>query len=314
MPKPIAALLGRVSVGEARAAHNLITFPLTVSPSAEHERKIEYILLDDALAGGTTEITEVSEQGRVPELRVVNRGGLPVLIVDGEELVGAKQNRVVNLTILVPPASELMIPVSCVEAGRWRSLSRAFTAAPRTQYAAGRAKRMAQVSHSLAHSGDRRSDQAEVWADIALKSARLSAPSPTSAMGQMFVDHAASLEDYVARCAPVEGQSGAVFAIGDRIAGFDLFDRSETFRKLLPKLVRSYAIDAIDHKLGVDVEPAVNLGPRSANGFLAALIAAPERRVKAIGLGEDVRLSGAGLSGAALTVDDRVVHLSGFVV
>ena len=65
-----------------------------------------YRVLDDALASGLVEIAEVSEQGSVPELRVVNRHPDPTLIVDGEELVGAKQNRVVNLTSLVDARSE----------------------------------------------------------------------------------------------------------------------------------------------------------------------------------------------------------------
>ena len=91
---------------------------------------LDYLVLDEALASGLVEITEVSEQGSVPELKFINRGPKPVLIVDGEELLGAKQNRIVNLTILVAANSELTIPVSCVEAGRWRSRSRAFTSAP----------------------------------------------------------------------------------------------------------------------------------------------------------------------------------------
>ena len=196
--------------------------------------------------GSLSEITEVSANGVVPELRVVNRGLKPTLIIDGEELVGAKQNRVVNLTILVAAESELIIPVSCVEAGRWRAKSSRFATAPRTQYATGRAKRMAQVSRSMAHCGDRASDQSAVWADIADKSARMHSSSSTSAMEQIFTDHAASIDAYVTGLAPVDGQIGALFAIGDHIVGFDLFDDAGTFRKLLPKLVRSYAVDAID--------------------------------------------------------------------
>ena len=198
------------------------------------------------LASGVSEITEVSANGVVPELRVVNRGLKPTLIIDGEELVGAKQNRVVNLTILVAAQSELIIPVSCVEAGRWRAKSSRFATAPRTQYATGRAKRMAQVSRSMADCGDRASDQSAVWADIADKSARMHSSSSTSAMEQMFTDHAVSIDAYVSGLAPVDGQIGALFAIGDHIVGFDLFDHAGTFRKLLPKLVRSYAVDAID--------------------------------------------------------------------
>ena len=80
---------------------------------------IDCISLEDALAAGTTQMTEVSAEGHVPELRVKNSGKAPVLILDGEELVGAKQNRTANVTILVAAYSEIVIPVSCIEAGRW---------------------------------------------------------------------------------------------------------------------------------------------------------------------------------------------------
>jgi ARG/rhodanese/phosphatase superfamily protein len=58
--------------------------------------------LEDALAAGTLAITEVSAEGQVSELRVKNSGENPVLILDGEELSGAKQNRIVNVTIVAP--------------------------------------------------------------------------------------------------------------------------------------------------------------------------------------------------------------------
>ena len=129
------------------------------------EREPFYLTLDEALASGVDEITEVSEQGSVPDLKFINRGPQPVLILDGEELLGAKQNRIVNLTILVAANSELTIPVSCVEAGRWRSRSRAFTSAPRTQFASG--PRQADGAGDRLDDqrrGDRVSDQSEVWA------------------------------------------------------------------------------------------------------------------------------------------------------
>ena len=113
-------------------------------------------------------------------------GDKPVFILDGEELVGAKQNRVVNLSILVPASTTVTVPVSCVEAGRWRAKSRTFKSAPRTQYATGRAKRVAQVTYNLKASGSRHSDQAEVWSDIAMMSRKLEAESPTAAMEEML--------------------------------------------------------------------------------------------------------------------------------
>src|SRR5438876_9900087 len=86
-----------------------------------------YLTLDEALASDDIEITEVSEAGQVSELKVTVKGAAPVLLLDGEELIGAKQNRVLNLTILAPAHRATKIPVSCVEAGRWRHASARFS-------------------------------------------------------------------------------------------------------------------------------------------------------------------------------------------
>ena len=336
----IAHSLAAVAIGQPLTFENLVMFPLLErrpEPDAEEPRKPRrvkskggardprsaghnrgeprrpgwYTVLDDAITGGVVEITEVSDQGSVPELRVVNRGQKPTLIVDGEELVGAKQNRVVNLTILVAAQSELTIPVSCVEAGRWRARSRAFSASPRTQYASGRAKRMAQVTLSMQASGRYYSDQAEVWSDIAHKSALLQSSSPTGAMEAIFVDHAAFLDSSVAALKPVDRQVGAAFMVGQRVIGFDLFDVETTLRKLLPKLVRSAAIEALDAR-----ETSASLGApatrlqQSCEQFLAVVAEAPSTVSGAVGLGEDVRISGHRLAGAALVANGHVVHLS----
>ena len=68
----------------------------------------------------------MSEGGAVPMLKAHNRGAVGVLILDGEELVGAKQNRVLNTTVYIKPGQEIVIPVSCTEAGRWSYRRRSF--------------------------------------------------------------------------------------------------------------------------------------------------------------------------------------------
>jgi hypothetical protein len=304
--------LSSVSLGPEITYENLTMLPLlgTSVPASESEHP-DYVLLDDALAAGWADVTEVSEHGSVPELLIVNRGHKPLLVVDGEELLGAKQNRVVNLTLMVAANANQTIPVSCVEAGRWRARSKTFRAAPRAQYATGRAKRMSQVTACMIGVGGHHSDQAEVWSDIAQKSARMGATSPTSAMEAMFVDHAAKLDDFVRAMAPVEGQAGAIFVVSGEIVGLELFDRPSTFRKLLPKLVRSVAIDAIDRD-----RPGRGafFSAAAAPHFLATLSAAHAHVAPAVGLGEDVRLSAPGITGAALAVDGTVIHLCGFAV
>ncbi len=330
----ISTAISGVTVGLDVSFQNLTMFPLlgeaeaeaadsagTGSPSDARASAADYLTLDEALSSGWARITEISESGSVPELRFVNNGAQPVFILDGEELVGAKQNRIVNLSLIVPAKSTLTIPVSCVEAGRWHARSRAFTAAPRTQYAAGRARKMRQVTESMMSSGARSADQSAVWEDIAAKSVRLQAHSPTAAMEAMFVDYGERIEQFVEALPPFPSQRGALFAIGDRVIGFDLFATPRLLRRLLPKLVRSYALDALDpeaaespdrpSRFARSTRSNVNLRTIAVQ-FLASTGGSPGTVVPALGLGEDVRIETPSLTAAALVHDDVVVHLSSF--
>src|ERR671932_2893421 len=76
--------------------------------------RAEYLTLEQAIALGF-HVTEVDAAGSVPELLAKNPLDANVLLYDGEELIGAKQNRILNVTVLVPARSETKSPVSCVE-------------------------------------------------------------------------------------------------------------------------------------------------------------------------------------------------------
>lgn len=78
-------------------------------------------MLDAALTQGSGRVTEVSAGGHIPELRFVNYGDWPVLLLDGEKLIGAKQNRILNLTLLAPAHKTILILVSYVEVGHWHA-------------------------------------------------------------------------------------------------------------------------------------------------------------------------------------------------
>lgn len=155
--------------------------------------------------------------------------------------VGAKQNRVVNLTILVPAHASLTIPVSCVEAGRWHHVSEAFAVSRRAHFAEGRARKAQQVSRSLAMGEEAHADQGDVWDRISHRVALSGAHAPTAAMADVFEARQKDVEDYVRALSPVEGQIGAAFAIGGRLAGVERFDAPATLVKLLPKIVSTYA-------------------------------------------------------------------------
>jgi ARG/rhodanese/phosphatase superfamily protein len=71
-------------------------------PRAGADPAREPALADVSRLWGLVAIEDVSEAGIVGELRVHNRANRPILLVEGEVLLGVKQTRVLNLTILVP--------------------------------------------------------------------------------------------------------------------------------------------------------------------------------------------------------------------
>jgi hypothetical protein len=79
--------------------------------------------------------------------------------------------------------------------------------------------------------------------------------SPTRAAESLYVDNAARLDEYVAAFPRLDGQSGAVAAVGGRIACLDWVSRSDVWAGLHAKLVRGYALSALEVPAGGSVGP-----------------------------------------------------------
>jgi hypothetical protein len=284
---------------------NLILFPLMRRGVPVGE--LDYLLLEDGIKQGKVRVTELNT-GSVPELRLENNANLPVLLVDGEELVGAKQNRVLNLTILAAAKHTTVIPVSCVEAGRWKMASADLKPSEHVMYSLGRGDRLMDVTASMRSNGTPKSNQGAVWRDIAAKAARLKASSPTGAMSAIYERHASSVEEFARAFTWQEGQCGVAFAIGGRILGLEIFDHPDVMRRFFQKLVRSYALDALD------AAPRRN-EPASVEAVCALVTqigTAQSFTEQALGIGKDVRLTGPEICGAALWAQERYVHICAF--
>ncbi|HUH00312.1 MAG TPA: DUF6569 family protein [Gammaproteobacteria bacterium] len=297
-----------VRVRSPQTYRNLSVFPLQHQADSE----LHYLTLAEALLHGKGAFTikEVSGAGSVPELLVANGLKEDVLILEGEELIGAKQNRVPNLTLLVPAGTEVRLPVSCVEAGRWSYATPEFTEAPRTQFASGRARKVASVSMSMRHSGLRHSDQGEVWGQIAEKAASLGTHSPTAAMSDMYRDRQPQLEDYAAALREAtSGAHGAAFAVGARIIGLDIFDRAATCEKLAGKVLAGYALEAVSEPCDKAFRVPT---PAAVRRLLADLTSGEIQSYPALGAGTDLRFSGRDSVGGGLFVDNALVHLAAF--
>jgi len=301
----IAQRLKQIAIGKKQHFKNLTMFPLV----DEHPREASFLLLAEALEAGQAGVTEISAGGSVPELKFTNNGNRPVLLLDGEELVGAKQNRIINLTILVPAKTTIVIPVSCVEQGRWRADSAAFSAAKRTHFASGRSRKASRVTESMNRFGSRQTDQGEIWEDIETKFCRMKVSSPTGAAAAMYEQNRQNLDHYRQAFTPVDNQTGALFAINGQAVGLDLFDSTGPLQTMLPGLVQSYALDAIDN---IEEKPAKAAKKETAGKLLEDCAAAIVNRFPAVGEGHDLRLQGNGITGGALAVGERIIHLCAF--
>jgi hypothetical protein len=298
-----AALVEALQVGERQVHGPLCVFPLRLAERGGPA----YVTLRQAIAARTAAITEVSEGGSVPELRVENRGERRVLVLDGEELRGAKQNRVLNTSILVGAHSSLVVPVSCTEQGRWAYASREFD---ESEVVADRQVRYAMkdsVSANLAAGAGHRSDQGRVWHEVSALHMRHATSSPTGAMRDAYQTRKADLDTVLAAFPLQDGQQGVLVLHGSRVVGLDLVSRAPQYAELHEKLLRSYAFEALV-RAGEPGDRAV------ADGFLERIAGLPGRRYKSPGLGWDVRYEGGGVLGSALTYRGRAVHAAFFDV
>lgn len=297
------ALCG-LEIGEAVTYGGMTVFPLK-----GHNAAREYVTLEEALRDRVVEITELGHGGSVPELQLTNRGERPIFLLDGEEVIGAQQNRILNLSVLAPANNTQIIPVSCVEQGRWQVGRNEFQGGAQVQFASGRARKLQRVSENMENGQGRKSDQSEVWSDIQGLFSRLGGSSNTQAMADAFAGNTEEIERYVSAFRKVPGQTGLAVALKGRVHGLDLFDSGETLRYLLPKIIRSWAMEAIASKA---VEKPKAVAPGSLERLLTQLKGATVSRQAGAGMGEDLRLSGPKMAGAALTCYDRVVHLAAF--
>ena len=294
-----------VRVGPPVERQNLSIFPL-FSEDVVHAP--QYTTVGNALTSGSARITEISEGGSVPTLNLENLSDIPVLIIDGEELLGARQNRISNLTVLAPGKRTLPLPVSCVERGRWSYRSREFAESPDIMYKEARARKARAVSRNLAMSGSRMSDQGSVWEDIDELSSKLSYNSPTSSMQDVYQSRRTTIEEYLTGVTVADGQVGAIFAINGVPAGLELFDSPDTLRTYLPKILRSYALDALANHTPAPAKA----DDAEAARLLESILDLDAKSFPAIGLGDDLRIDSPAITGGALSHEGRLIHLAAF--
>lgn len=245
---------------------------------------------------------EVHDSGVVSELRAHNRGDRPVLLIEGETLLGAKQDRVLNVSVLLAAGQATTVPVSCVEAGRWGSPqpSQLSTrhAPPRL-----RERKTRSVIESSRRYGSHESDQGAVWDEVAAYDGAVGALSPTSALRDVQATAAGRVESLTPAAGPARRQVGVIVATDDHPTVLELFDDPVTFEAYWHSLIDGYALDAALAG-GEDTTT-----PEAAKSFLEAARRAPFETRPGLSLGDDAQAETGDLVATAISWGGQLLHL-----
>ena len=297
--------LPEARVGEPIRHESLSVFPLFTPANG----LVDYLLADEALAAGTVTVSEVGESGSVPDLLVENTGDSRVLFIEGEELRGAKQNRVLNTSVLVAAHSKTTIPVSCVEQGRWRYCSRQFGHGGTHSSSKLRRILKKSVTRSALEGQGHGSDQGEVWREVGRQMASLGSASETMAMSDTYDSYRTRMDEYRARLGYVEGATGLAVAVGGSVVALDLFDKPSTCAKVWDRLLSGVVLDALEERSTDQVAHRSDV-----EDLLARLRSAPWQPAPAVGEGEECRAEAERETHAsALLFGGSVLHGSAVV-
>jgi hypothetical protein len=293
----------KITVAEADVVGSLAVFPLI----ADREPALRYISFAEAIQRGAS-IKELDDGASVNDLVVHNPLDVHVLLYEGEEVLGAQQNRTFDVCALVAPRSVLQVPVSCVEAGRWDGSrhDESFAAAPQAAYPQLRKTKNARVREQLAAGHEGRALQGEVWNEVASKAERHGVHSATGAMHDVFERRRDHLDAVASAVQMHCSQVGMLAAIGGQFVVLDHVSQVEAWAALHGPLVQGYALDALE---------APDAAPPSiddARDFVALLLGAPCTPGRTVGLGEGLRFDFGGLAGTGLTCEGELVALTAF--
>ena len=291
--RPGTALAGELSpssgykVLEPIQHGNLTVFPVIAVKSYDTK---DFLTLDEGLRSGEVVVTESGnlsplvrprhQQTYVPrgpiggaqvnQLVLVNNSKRPLILLAGEIVTGGKQDRIIGKDRLVPAESDPVdLSVFCVEPGRWTGTTAKF---------GGFSTTMAQPAIRAGAMADR--DQAKVWSEVRNAQKAMAAPlAPPAAMEvtstssyarvmqneevKKQVDSVAvpiqrSYESVIKQLRD-RNAVGVVVAVNGEIIWADIFASTSLLQKYWPKLVRSYATEAMVNRAAnraVDVKAA----------------------------------------------------------
>jgi hypothetical protein len=267
----LSSFLAGIRTGEPFNAEGVALVPLIAAAAA-----VDADLLEEGIGDGHTKITEVSEQGAVNLVTVEHNGARLLLLVDGEQVVGAKQNRIFNASFLVAPGQSAVVPVSCVERGRWRHSSGEFSSSESTLSSSARRAKLRRVTASAMSSAGYDSDQGAVWRDVDSYLETTRSYSATRAYSDGYSSRSVGIERQLRDVPVIARQVGVAAVAGSVLVGCDLFGSASLYQRAWKKVLRGVLAEVYQTaKAQADPVSVVERALRDASAIAFARQSAP---------------------------------------
>jgi hypothetical protein len=275
--------------------------PLFFEARAE-EAPPEADLLAESTALGRTVLREVGDGGEVNRIFVRHEGPRRLLLIDGEQLIGAKQNRVLNASFLVAPGQEIELPVSCVERGRWRYTTGDFVASDTTLSGTARSRKVSRVTRSVITGLGYDAEQRAVWRDVDeyLDSSRV--VSLTSSLEDALSLRRGSTGAALDALGAQPQQVGVALVRAGKLLLVDAFASADLYARAHRKVLQGMLADALPGTAPAGARRAVKKALDELSGAAVHRQAAP-------GCGETLHCQTTHLSASALVDEGLLYHL-----
>jgi len=303
-PVGMDTLTTPLTLGEPQVVGPLAVFPV-FGPSP----LLQYRALADAIDHGAF-VKELDRAASVNRLLVGNPTDRALLLYEGEQVIGAQQDRAIDSNVLVGAGAQVEVPVSCVEQGRWdgRRHDEHFKPAPHADDPSLRRIKRESALRSAEQGLAGRPAQGEVWHEVGSRLRHFGVDSESSKFGDLFEQRRGEIGALADDIELAADQVGALACVGGAPIALDVVSRPEVFRALHERLVRGYALDALS------AGPAQGnvADPTAAGAFLVRALTASRRPVPTPGLGRAHALVGPRVVGSMLSHENEPVALCAF--
>ncbi len=304
-PAGVTGWLSRLQPREAETIGRLSFTPLILTGG---DGGPGVTLAHEAIAAGTLEVTE-KEGGVVQELLATNKGPLPVAILEGDTLIGCKQNRVIAHSVLIAAGASALIPVGCMQHGRWSWQGRHFATGEMRVDPGFRREAVRETTAAKRRRERPRLDQHRLWDKVDSRMAAYCMASPSSDYHEAMFQRSHEAREQVARYKPQAGDVGVLVTCEGRLVAIEVTGSPQLWTGLADRTLPSYVFMADDPQ---EIEQLEKQPRDSAKGWLKRLSQARVAASPAVGLGEDLEIAGDGIVGAGLQWSEQPIHVAVF--